>query len=62
MGTNVFVSNQFSSNAQHRQPVVPAYVPDEIEPVVNVEQQHPVEEQKQEEKNYLYRPNEEFNR
>ena len=33
-----------------QQPVVPAYVPDEIEPVVNVEQQHPVEEQKQEEK------------
>ena len=33
-----------------QQPVVPAYVPEEIEPVVNVEQQHPVEEQKQEEK------------
>ena len=33
-----------------QQPVVPAYVPEEIEPVVNVEQQHPVEEQNQEEK------------
>lgn len=33
-----------------QQPVVPAYVPEEIEPVVNVEQQHQVEEQKQEEK------------
>lgn len=33
-----------------QQPVVPAYVPEEIEPVVNVEQQRPVEEQKQEEK------------
>ena len=33
-----------------QQPVVPTYVPEEIEPVVNVEQQHPVEEQKQEEK------------
>ena len=33
-----------------QQPVVPAYVPEEIEPVVNVEQQHPVEEQKQEPK------------
>ena len=36
-----------------QQPVVPAYVPEEIEPVVNVEQQHPVEEQNREEKTSL---------
>ena len=33
-----------------QQPVVPAYVPEKIEPVVNIEQEHSVEEQKQEEK------------
>ena len=49
MEINVFVSNQFSFERPVQQPVVP----EEIEPLVNVEQQHPVEEQNREEKTSL---------